>query len=80
MKTSPTASGVAATFFVAVFTAWLFTDPVIAWTGVDENNKEIVAVLLGLTGEQIMRAIILITQDKDFIRRIIERRLGGGDK
>lgn len=67
-----------ATFAVAIFSAWVGTDPIMNFSGIGDGYKEIVAVTLGLTGEQLMRAVILISKDPEWIKSIIARRMGGG--
>ena len=52
------------TIFAAVFSAMVFTDPVLAWLKLDPNAyKAAIAALLALTGEGIMRALITVAAD-----------------
>lgn len=48
-----------ATVFAAVFCAVIFTDPAIVWLGLDQKTYKIpVAVLIGLTGESLLKWLI----------------------
>lgn len=54
------------TAFAAVFCAYVFTPPIthlLGWT--DDNTRNAVAAVLGLTGEHIVRHIIDTGQDPD---------------
>ena len=45
--------------FVSVFCAWVFTDPVVYYLGLDaENHRNVIAALVCLTAEGVVRAII----------------------
>lgn len=47
------------TVFAAVFAAYVFTDPVVHWLGLEPKTYTTpMAALLALTGEGLMRAII----------------------
>jgi hypothetical protein len=47
------------TVFAAVFSAWAFTDPVIAYLNLDPDSyRNMFAALLALTGEGFMRFLI----------------------
>lgn len=52
------------TVLAAVFSAWIFTDPVLHFMGWPMTYREPVAALLALTGEGTMRWVIRITPDK----------------
>lgn len=71
---------VTGTIFVAVFAAWLLTPPVTEYFSISESYKTAVAALIALVGEQIARALVLISNDPDFLRDIVKSRLGGGRK
>ena len=64
------------TFGTAFFSAYVFTDPVMHYFALAENYREIAAVAVALTGEQIMRAVILATSDAEFLKDLIRKRLG----
>ena len=50
--------------FIAVFSAYVFTDPVIAWLHMDPDTyKSAVAALVALSGEGIARLVISIAND-----------------
>lgn len=66
------------TFGVAVFCGAVGTDPVMHWFEIDPVYRDFVLVGVGLTGEQVMRAIILASSDPEFIKGIIRNRFGGG--
>ena len=45
--------------FVAVFSSWVFTDPVVYRLGLDEGNyRNAIAALICLTAEGVVRAVI----------------------
>lgn len=69
---------VTGTIFIAVFLAWLLTPPVTEYFSISESYKTAVAALIALVGEQIARAIVIMSNDPDFIRDIIRKRIGGG--
>jgi hypothetical protein len=61
-----------ATGFSAVFFAWVFTRPTLAFFGLAPDDYMIpVAVLWGLMGENIMRQLIRRSGDKDFLASMI---------
>lgn len=52
------------TGFAAIFTAYVFTDPVVDWLRADPSIYKIpVAALLTLTGEGLMRTAIDLSND-----------------
>ena len=58
------------TAFTAIFAAYIFTDPVVDWVGLDPMTYNVpFAALLALTGEGVMRTIITFSTD---YRKIIE--------
>lgn len=52
------------TVLAAVFSAWIFTDPVLHFMNWPMTYREPVAALLALTGEGTMRWVIRITPEK----------------
>lgn len=70
----------AGTIFLAVFCAYLGTEPFMRWWGISPQNVELVAAGIALTGEQIARALLKTFNDPDWIKEIIVSRLKGGDK
>jgi hypothetical protein len=56
--------GAAATGAFALFCPYIFTDPLLSIMGWGEGYKIIVAALLTLTGEGIMRWMVNLTPDK----------------
>jgi len=56
--------GAALTGAFAVFCPYVFTDPTLAVLGWGEGYKIIVAAMLTLTGEGIMRWVVNLTPDK----------------
>ncbi len=51
------------TFVMGIGAAWLFTDPLIDWAGLNPDvYKTPTAAILALTGEQIVRRIIRYSQ------------------
>ena len=52
------------TVLAAVFSAWIFTDPVLHFMDWPMAYREPVAALLALTGEGTMRWAIRVTPDK----------------
>ena len=52
------------TVLAAVFSAWVFTDPVLHFMSWPMTYREPVAALLALTGEGTMRWVIRTTPDK----------------
>gem|GEM_PF-2932565 len=46
---------------VAVFAAWAFTKPSLKLLGLDEDYTIPVAVLIGLTGESVIKWLIFLT-------------------
>jgi hypothetical protein len=66
VATSPQRSiiSVATILFIAVFSAYVFTDPVIAWLHMDPDTyKSAVAALVALSGEGVARLVISIAND-----------------
>lgn len=62
-----------ATGFSAVFLAWVFTRPTMAFLSLKPENYMIpIAVLWGLLGENIMRSLIKRTTDNDFFAGLID--------
>lgn len=59
---SPTRAVV--TVLAAVFSAWVFTDPLVHFMGWPDTSRNAVAALLSLMGEGTMRWIIRTTPDK----------------
>lgn len=52
------------TGFAAIFSAWVFTDPVIHWFSLDREVYRIpMAALMTLTGEGLMRFAIRVAND-----------------
>lgn len=62
----------------AVFCAWVFTDPVIDWLDLDPDTyKNPVAALVAITGEGIVRALLLAANNpKEFIALLRYWRTG----
>lgn len=68
------------TFLSGVFTAWVFTDVLIAWAGLDVNVYRVpTAAILALTGEQVVRRIIRYSQRPGDLKRDIEDWNGGSN-
>lgn len=66
------------TAFAAVFSAVVFTKPVIAFFALPDDVWAIpVAALLALTGEGLMRLVIRATGDSKFFLSIIRAWRGG---
>lgn len=66
LATSPQRSllAVASMVFIAVFSAYVFTDPVIAWLGMDADTyKSAIAALVALSGEGVARLVITVAND-----------------
>lgn len=66
LMTSPYSSAWRAvtTVFVAVFSAWVFTDSVVDWFGLDPGTyKAPMAALVALTGEGITRVLLAGSND-----------------
>lgn len=70
--------GVLAAFGTAFFAGVVLTSPVMHFFELEEVYREAVAVLLALIGESLMRTVIITFNDPEFIKRIVEHRLGGG--
>ena len=60
------------TVLAAVFSAWVFTDPVLHFMSWPMTYREPVAALLALTGETFMRWLMTATPEKfvDLIKRL----------
>ena len=56
--------GAAITGGFAIFCPYVFTDPVLKLMGWDDGYKTLIAALLTLTGEGLMRWIMTLTPEK----------------
>lgn len=60
-----------------LFVAWVFTDPIIAWAGLDSALYRVpIAALLALTGEQIVRRLIRYSEKPDQLHEDIRKWRG----
>jgi hypothetical protein len=67
-----------ATVFAAVFSAYLFTQPAVAFLGLDpEAYTTTMAAVIALTGEGAMRFIINISNDPTKALEILKMWRGG---
>lgn len=58
------------TFILGIGAAWLFTDPLLDWSGLNPDvYKTPTAAILALTGEQIVRRIIRYSQRPGDMKR-----------
>lgn len=60
--------------FVAVFSAWIFTDPVVHHLGLNaEDYRNAVAALICLTAEGVVRAVIHVSNNPQELLEIYKR-------
>ena len=60
-------------FVIAIFCAWVFTDPFLDWFDLRKEVYQIpVAALFAVTGENMVRMILLTTSDNKVILSIIK--------
>lgn len=65
------------TGFAAIFTAYIFTDPVVVWLKADPAVYRVpVAALLTLTGEGLMRTAIDLSNDPKILIEWLKRWRG----
>ena len=63
--------------FVSVFSAWIFTDPVVYHLGLDaENYRNAVAALVCLTAEGVVRAVIYCSNNPQEVLEIYKKWRG----
>jgi hypothetical protein len=68
--------GTGLTIAVAFFSAWIGTDPIMHFLQLEAVYRDAVIVVCALTGEALMRAIVMALGDPNFLKDIIEKRLG----
>jgi hypothetical protein len=67
-----------AAIFAAMFSAWVFTNPVLNWTALDpETYRYFIAALAALTGEGIMKWIIAASNEPTKIIDLIRQWRAG---
>tara|TARA_R110000796_G_scaffold11041_1_gene36887 strand:+ start:710 stop:1012 length:303 start_codon:yes stop_codon:yes gene_type:complete len=64
--------GVVITIFVATASALLFHLPIVAMMGWGPDSNVVVAVVLALTAENLMKAIVEISADRGFMKNLIK--------
>lgn len=69
---------------VALSAGLLLYKPIIALLALGQNWEMIVAILIALTAENIMRSVVEISSDKDFLSGILSaviiKKASGGEK
>lgn len=67
-----------ATTFAAMFSAWVFTNPILSWTNLEpETYRYFIAALAALTGEGVMKWVIAASNEPTKIIELIRQWRSG---